>query len=204
MKLCQIQTAALTLLLVLLPTVGQSQRSGTPIIVGDGSVHILSTEAPFFDPADSNWDKSNKSEFHRKGSGATGLYGKVSLVGCKNKDWSKSEIIGQPLVDFNADAKDKCKVVLTIGTPAKVEETLTIEDEKGKQGMVIRSSIGLAGKYAPKDKQGTELVRKTANQITKIEIYTGSADPPKVLDQAFIKANCRTNHSGCGIQIEYK
>jgi hypothetical protein len=203
MKLCQTQTVALTFLLVLLPAVGQSQRAGTPIIVGDGSVHIRSEGAPFFDPADGNWDKSKKNEFHRKGSGVTGQYGKVSLVGCQKGDWSKFEIIGQPLVDFNADAKDKCKVVLTIGSPPKPEETVTIEDEKGKQGMVIRSSVGLAGIYAPKDKPGTELVRNTANQITKIDIYTRSTDPPKVLDEAFIKANCRTKYSGCGIAIEY-
>lgn len=217
MKLCQIQTVALTFLLVLLPTVGQSQKApispnaGTPIIVGDGSVHIISKDAPFFDLAHSNWDTSKKNEYHRKGSGATGKYGEVSLIGCKgckNGDWSNPVTIGQPLFDFNFNKEDKCIVELTITGPTDPKtETLTLQDENGKQGMVITSSIGLTGIYAPRDKTGKELFRDTANKITEIVIRTHIGGPPVGLPLQEVAKNlkyCRTNYSSCGVQIEYK
>lgn len=212
-KHCQIQTVTLTFLLVLLPTVGRSQKkinpfqSGTPIIIGDGSVHIRSAGAPFYDPSDSNWDKSKKNEYHRKNSGAWGIVSLIGcLNGCQNSDWSNSKPIEQ-LFDFTDNTKDKCRVVLTITGPTDPKtETLTIEDEKGKLGMVITSSLGLTGTYIPKDKQGTELVRKTANTITGIAIYTHIGDPSVGPPQDGAKnlADCRKNYAACGVQIGYK
>lgn len=211
MKLCQIKTVALTFLLILLPTIGQSHRagirpdSGTPIIVGDGSVHIRSAGAPFDSPgsAGKNWDMTKPKEYHRSGSGKTGQYGKVSLIGRTDKDWSSFKTIVPQLVDFNATAKDICKVEVKIDDPT-IPETVTILDEGGKKGMVITSSLGLAGSYVP-TADGIELVRATTNRITEIDIYTNRSKKPIVKNKAFIEKNCPSKlYLGCGIAIEYK
>lgn len=211
MKLRQIQTVTLTILLILLPTVGHSHRAGmspdggTPIIVGDGSVHIISPGAPFDSPGSvgNNWNMTRPNEYHRSGSGKTGQYGKVSLIGRTGKDWSSFETIVPQLVNFNAEAKDICKVEVKIDDP-KIPETVTILDEGGKKGMVVKSSIGLTGPYVP-TAGGNELVRATTNRITEIDIYTDSSRKPIVKDKAFIEKNCPTKpYLGCGIAIEYK
>lgn len=209
-KHCQIQTVTLTFLLVLLPTVGRSQKkinpfqSGTPIIIGDGSVHIRSAMAPFDSPGalGNNWDMTKPKEFHRSGSGKTGQLGIVSLIGRRGADWSSFDTLVQKLVDFNAEAKDICKVEVKIGDP-KDQEKVTIHDEGGKNGMVITSLKGL-DTYKPKD-GGIELVSDTTDQITEIDIYTDSSKKPTVKDKAFIEKNCPIKlYLGCGIQIGYK
>jgi hypothetical protein len=209
MKFRQIQTVALTFLLVLLPTLGKSQRAGdggTPIIVGDGSVHIRCEKAPFDSPGSvgNNWDMTKNKEFHRSGAGKTGQYEKVSLIGrtLNDKDWTTSTPIVDQLVNFATDAKDICKVEVKIGDPP--EETITIYDEGVKTGMIITSSLGLAGPYKPTP-DNKELARITTNRMTEIDIYTESGKKPTVIkDKAFIEKNCPSKlYLGCGIQIEY-
>jgi hypothetical protein len=205
MKLCQIRTVALALLLVLLPTVGQSQRtlSGTPIIVGDGSVHIISKGAHLPPPGSTNgdWDATHPKELHRRGLGATGKYDTVNLIGCNGNLSNCTIVTIQQLASFNT-AKDICTVELQIGdSNGVVEETVTVKDEKGKQGMVITSTIGLTGIYTL-DSTGTELKRGTDKRIVGIAIGTDSSVKPTPVAKGIID-NCKKTYTSCGVQIGY-
>jgi hypothetical protein len=202
MKLCQILTVALTFLLLLLPAGGQPQKDGSPIIVGDGSVHIRS-EGAHFDST--NWDMKDPKAYHRKGSGANGQYFEVYLIGTKSTAWSSSSLIKiEQLHSFAVNNKDRCVVTFTF-TGSDPTETVTVKDEKGKRGMVIGSLTGFTG-YAPVD-GGAELAHTTANKLTKVEIYNHIGDPTVVpiVNAAKIKTDCRDKgYSGCGIEIDYK
>lgn len=206
MKLCQIQTVALTFLLVLLPTVGQSQRalSGTPIIVGDGSVHIISEGAHLPPPGSKNgdWDATIPKGAKRIGLGATGKYDTVDLIGCKGNLSNCANVIHIQQLANCGTAKDTCTVVLQIGdSSGAVEETVTVKDEKGKQGMLITSTIGLTGIYTL-DSTGTELKRITDKRIIGIAIGTDSSGKPTPVAKGIID-NCKNTYTSCGVQIGY-
>jgi hypothetical protein len=207
MKLCLARTLALAFLLVLLAAVVQSQgiKSGTPIIVGDGSVHIRSEQAPFDSPgsAGRNWNMTNPKEYHLNAPGKTGQYGNIFLIGRTGSDWTSYKPIGQPLINLNAEAKDKCKVEVKFGDLPN-QKTVTIHDEGNKKGVVIEASPnGLTGAYKPIN-GGIELVQDTSDQMTEIDIHISSSGQPKKFDTTFIQKNCPIKlYLGCGILVEH-
>jgi hypothetical protein len=199
MNIRRVPAMALALSLILLSSYdrsqGQDQRSPTPIIVGDGSIHIKLQGAPFFS---GQWATTNTKQF-RTTDNMLGL-GNVYLVGTpKHGDWSNPGKI-ETIANFIYGGG---QVIVNVAN-SNGNETITIVDEHRRRGLIIKSKMGLREHYRPTDKQGTELVSNLGTwQIQRIEIRPRGGAALRTLDEKYLNANCRAKYAGgCGIMID--
>ncbi len=200
MNILRVPALALAVSLILLSSYGQEQEPGppehspTPIIVGDGSIHIRPIGLPF---NIKNWITTDKKQYRTTDKGLA--LGRVFLVGVPRKgDWSKPEII-EPIANLTYSGG---QVKVTIAGPTH-DETITLADERSYRGLVVKSKMGLRDFYMLIDKLGTELRSKGETwTIRRIEILPRRGRVPIPLDEAFLKENCRGKYAGCGISID--
>jgi hypothetical protein len=199
MKIRRVPAMALAVSLILLSSYSRSQdppeRSPTPIIVGDGSIHIKPVGVPFFGV---KWVTTNKNQFRTTDNML--VLGNVDLVGTlTHGDWSKPVII-EPIANFIYGGG---QVTLTIANPNR-DETITIEDGRNGRGLIVTSRMGFRDYYKPIDKLGTELISTSGTwQIKGIEIRPRRGAALRTLDEKYLNANCRAKYvGGCGIRID--
>ncbi len=192
MNIRRVPAMALAVSLLLLSSYGQDGEPRTPIIVGDGSIHIRFIGSPF-DPT--HWITTNKKQYRTIDNAL--MFGRVWLVGIpKGGDWSTPQYI-EPIANFSYAGG---QVKVTIAGP-KGDEVITVADERGNRGVTVKSKMGLREFYKLSDKIGTELINTGDWTIKQIEFLPRRGAASKPPDAGYLR-NCRDKYAGCGIAID--
>ncbi len=166
------------------------QRSPTPIIVGDGSIHIRFTGSPF---DSTHWITTNKKQYRTTDDEL--MFGRVWLVGIpKVGDWSEPQII-EAIANFSYAGG---QVKVTIAAP-EGNEVITVSDVRGRTGLVVKSKMGLS-EYTLSE-LGTELTWAGDWTIKQIEFLPRKSAASKTLDAEYLTKR-RANYAGCGVAID--
>ncbi len=178
----------------------------TPIIVGDGSIHIRSEAAPF---VNTHWDITDKN-WERIGKGKDGTFGKLILVGYNKGDLGNCKELGE-IFDFGNYAGDpklhKYHAVVSLSNAAgTVLETITIHNRDSLKGMQIKPDKHLTADFTPMDGSKVELMNGQDLHLLQIDVMIKEKDHAvKTLGKAEIDNMCpRSKYAGCGVMLNYE